>query len=498
MCAPDGSGGAFVVWRDPRNYGTTSYDLYAQHVTADCRATPGWQEQGMPVARSVAAEYPYGILADAHGGVWVEFVEGGSSGGSRLQHLGSDGVPVGSFPADGLLLGPGTSFSQPVGLFPSTDGAVLAIWSGTQSSAGYFALRFTSDTTPAPGWPASGRLLPLRSSSNPNVFAAAPAGGLVTAWLDRNYVVRAGRLDAECALPTGWTATGVALSTSATLPTLPTRPVVTSDGANGLFVAWSLSSPVLVPTPPPGVGDIFLAHVIADGTIAAGWPAGGLDVTPTIAEEYVARLVPAPDLGVVVVFERGRLDSADIFASRVAGGDVVPVQVSLVASHWNGTAIELEWFLGEPPVRVDVQRDDGGGWSRVATLAPDGTGRVAWNDIEVAPGRAYAYRLSWNERGATLTGGETTVDVPAQTLSMAASCALGADRAVFRLVLAPGLPARFTLHDLQGRRVAHLDLAAGEPTREVALPTGALPAGVYLARLEQGRSRAGAKIVVRR
>lgn len=493
MCAPDGSGGAFVVWRDPRDYGMTSYDLYAHHVTSDCRSTAGWPKQGAPVARSIEAENPHALLADVSGGAWVEFEAGPSPGHASLQHLGPDGLPVGSFPADGLPLAPGAEDSQAAGVFPTTHGDVLAICHATTNSPGYYASRFSSDTTRAPGWPAGGRRLPIAGGT---AFAPAEDGGVVTAWLDRLQVVRAGRVDAEGALPFGWSANGVPLSASTAPAAVPQLTAVTSNGANGVFVAWSLYSPL--PNPPPGVGDIYLSHVLADGTLAPGWPTQGLDVTPTPAYETVPRLVPAPDLGVVVVFERGSLDSTDILASRVAGGDVVPVQVSLVAAHWNGVAIDVEWFLGEPPARVEVERDDGSGWSRVATLAPDGQGHVSWTDAAVVAGRRYAYRLSWNERGATLTGGETVVDVPAQALSMAARCAPGADRAVFRLVLAPGLPARLTLHDVQGRRVAHVDVAAGEPTRELALPTGALAAGVYLARFEQGPAGVHAKVVVTR
>ncbi len=45
--APDGFGGAYIVWEDGRNYDSTGYDIYAQHFDAD--GVPQWATGGVPI-----------------------------------------------------------------------------------------------------------------------------------------------------------------------------------------------------------------------------------------------------------------------------------------------------------------------------------------------------------------------------------------------------------------------------------------------------------------
>ena len=49
-------------------------------------------------------------------------------------------------------------------------------------------------------------------------------------------------------------------------------PMVVPDGAGGAFVAWRELSPT-------NGSDVYLQRVTASGTIAPGWPPGGLAVT---------------------------------------------------------------------------------------------------------------------------------------------------------------------------------------------------------------------------
>src|SRR5262249_51644249 len=156
VVAPDGAGGAYVLWQDDRDFATTSYDMYAQHLTGSGSVAPGWPETGLPVCvQPGEVGGPYFALPDDSGGVVFEWGDGrpGAPGGYALR-VHADGSLAPGWPANGLLLtsrgnsvvgrdeaGGFYAASPTQGEFPGFDGA-------------YYLLRYTFDGVPAPGWPA--------------------------------------------------------------------------------------------------------------------------------------------------------------------------------------------------------------------------------------------------------------------------------------------------------------------------------------------------------
>src|SRR5688572_19193295 len=61
VAAPDGQGGAYVVWLDTRAGNT---DLYAQHVTASGSIAAGWAADGIAVCVDPTTAGPPRIAAD--------------------------------------------------------------------------------------------------------------------------------------------------------------------------------------------------------------------------------------------------------------------------------------------------------------------------------------------------------------------------------------------------------------------------------------------------
>jgi hypothetical protein len=88
---------------------------------------------------------------------------------------------------------------------------------------------------------------------------------------------------------------------------------VLADGSGGAFFAWTDKR--------GGAEDVYLQHVTVAGVIAPGWPATGLQVCTTVSRKLEPQLVADGAGGVLVVWTdyRGGPSNGDIFAARVNG-----------------------------------------------------------------------------------------------------------------------------------------------------------------------------------
>jgi hypothetical protein len=123
----------------------------------------------------------------------------------------------------------------------------------------------------------------------------------------------------------------------------------------------------------------------------------------------------------------------------------------------------------------------------VATF--DGTGRLRYEDRDVAPGARYAYRLGWTESGSERFSVETWVDVPV-ALSLALegarpNPAVGPLTVAFTLPRAE--PATLELLDVSGREVLAREVGSLGPGHHVLRlgECGCTPPGMYWLRLAQ-------------
>jgi len=129
----DGEGGAYLVWRDVRNYAVTSTDLYAQRVSPTGSELWGAGD----VVVSAATDRQQGIDAVSHGpgGLvvsWTDFRDDTFTD-IYAQRLDSSGAPAG--PIDGAAVS--TAFSSQYTSTIVSDGAQGAIvaWYDYRDSA---------------------------------------------------------------------------------------------------------------------------------------------------------------------------------------------------------------------------------------------------------------------------------------------------------------------------------------------------------------------------
>ncbi len=183
-------------------------------------------------------------------------------------------------------------------------------------------------------------------------------------------------------------------------------------------------------------------------------------------------------------------------------GSTTDAEASLVDARVVDGVARVTWSVSVPGARFTVMRNPGGGgWTTLATLDADGTGRVVVSDPAVTTGMRYGYRLVADGNPARVLA-ETWVDVPAQARfalrGVLANPTSGPLRVAFELTGRGA--ATLELFDVGGRRVASRNAGAlGAGPHELDLSAGQRFApGVYVVQLREGTAVCRTRAVVLR
>ncbi|MBP8137206.1 MAG: hypothetical protein KAY61_03305, partial [Candidatus Eisenbacteria bacterium] len=186
-------------------------------------------------------------------------------------------------------------------------------------------------------------------------------GGLILAWRDdRNAGVTGTDIYVQRLNSSGaalWTANGLAVCTAANTQQFPK---IVSDGAGGVFVAWSDWRDSATSN-----SDVYAQHVLSGGTMA--WTANGVVACNATASQLPASLAPDGYGGVVVSWTDSRnfaTTGTDLYAQRIT---------STGAPQWTLNGLVICNAAG------DVTP---------GPMVADGTGTVwmAWTDTRAAGG----------------------------------------------------------------------------------------------------------------
>jgi hypothetical protein len=317
-------------------------------------------------------------------------------------------------------------------------------------------------------------------------------GGAFVAWEGAPGGVRVQRILSNGTVAPGWTPnTGARMST---YPNYFDEAVMCPDGAGGVYVAATAEgSPV-----------VFVQRLTATGQIAAGWPATGRNPSNVPSYSSHPSLVSDGRGGAILVWNEERFEGIACYAELFPGDGATPVMMSLVSAQALSDRIDLSWSVAlAPGSQITLERStNADAWSELATLSPDGDGRVTYADHAVAPATRYGYRLAWGAPGAEQRGGEAWIQTPAAQLALAGlrpNPSTGADLKV-AFTLASTEPAQLELMDVAGRRVASRDvgsLGVGPHLEPLTVGQHVSP-GLYWVRLSQGARSLVAKAVVAR
>jgi len=444
MLGSDDQGGLIVAWSDSRN--GIGGEIFAQRVAPSGEVISGWPANGKQIIAGLGGGAIWGVVSDGVGGAYI-------------------GWQTGHDP-------------------------YLSAW-------GVSALRILADGSTAPGWPAGG--LPVAPVASDQVLTSVVAdgtGGVLLAWSDQHqqpavaYVQRL-RPDGTTAL--GWPAGGARVSD---LVSWQLEPVLASGGDGGAYVVLELD------TDSGQKG--YIQHFAAGGAPAPGWPASAVSlVYPTVffAFQQSEFAITSDGAGGAIVawndtrVMNGQAFSNQIYAQRYFGDGPTPVLVALVSTDAQPDRVALVWHDAGRTLSVATvyRRRDGEAWDALGSTTFDGSGRLQYEDRDVAPGARYAYRLGWTESGAEQFSAESWVDVPvALTLALEGARpnpAVGPLTVAFTLPRAE--PATLALLDVSGRQVLAREVGSLGPGRHLIRlgECGCTPPGMYWLRLAQaGRS----------
>lgn len=374
--APDGKGGAIVVWGDDRE---GNVDLYAQRIGAD--GTAQWTEDGILICDWPTTQINYAVIADGAGGAiiaWEDDIFG--SADIFAQRIDEDGSPL--WTADGIDVCT-SSFDQnePALATDGVGGAIIAWDDHRGGPSDIYAQRI--DGSGAAMWTANGKVICNAVNTQYSQCIVADSwGGAIIAWLDyrnsANPIVWAQRINRYGTIL--WTPNGIAAST--TVENMYT-PAIVSDGRNGAIITWSQVV---------GLGQDILAQRMSYlGN--REWSNSGAIVCSSSQVQKEPAIVADGALGAVIAWQDYRSGSnRDIYAQKISG-DGLPV--------WNINGISV-CTEGSDQVRVCAASDGVGG------------AIFAWEDYR--PGSSadvYAQRIercgNWGYPSPTIT---SVADVP--------------------------------------------------------------------------------------
>jgi hypothetical protein len=175
-------------------------------------------------------------------------------------------------------------------------------------------------------------------------------------------------------------------------------------------------------------------------------------------------------------------------------------ELALISADADPDRVHLEWFASTSRTATVERRDTSGPWTALARVAPDGTGRIAYDDRGVTPGLRYGYRLAVPDGTNIEYSGETWLDVPleARFALEGARPNPSIDGLVVHFSVPSSAPTRLEVLDVAGRRICSVAPPIDRPGSQVVNLDrgGLLNPGLYFIRLTQGPRAAMARAVV--
>ena len=224
--------------------------------------------------------------------------------------------------------------------------------------------------------------------------------------------------------------------------------------------------------------------LLTDAT--SDWTTASTNLTPKQGDQLA---LYGADGSVYVAWTDARDGNPNIYSLPI---DIATAtEASLASSQVTPGRVVLDWYAAgraNQPATLE-RRDPGGGWGAIDHAIVGGDGSLRFVDTGVTGGRTYGYRLAFADGPLTLYSTEAEIFVPSSfDLALAAPRPNPASGPLwFSVTLPDAAPARLTLVDVAGRRIASREVGPlGTGVHRVTLAEGSvLPPGLYLARLER-------------
>jgi len=211
------------------------------------------------------------------------------------------------------------SQTSPVSL-PDGSGGMFVAWVDSRAGGDdIYATHILKGGSPAPGWPANGvAICTATSTQYGQALATDGAGGFFVTWQDARSVtswdIYAQHITSAGTVAAGWPVNGLGVATTTQDEQVPE---ICSDGASGAFIVWTYTF-----TPSTDY-DIYGTHVLANGTLATGWPAGGKGLVTPAGIQNSPSICPDGLGGAFVAYEDNLGGNYDVKLLQVSASATV-------------------------------------------------------------------------------------------------------------------------------------------------------------------------------
>ncbi len=409
----DGSGGAFIAWKDNRNW-ATGPDIYVQHMDslgyalwttngaivcneATDQSTPGlvtdmagglivcwsdrrtgidrdvyvqrigpggnrlWSLQGLPVANKSNREHNEKIISDGAGGAIIAWEEQDSVTAmwnvcaQRVNASGQrlwnvNGVPVCNVTGNRIN----------VKLQKDGKGGAFIIWQDARNGVDYAIYAQHMDATGNYLWSPAGVMVTDATGDqiNPKLDPDSSSGGIYVSWVDKrtyiDYDIYAQRID-SLGNKLWQTHGNPVCVTSANQSAID---IFSNSKSNGLIVCWKDNR--------GGDYDIYAQRLTPTGT--AAWPLNGIVVSNANYDQLNPNITGDGNGGVIITFQDSSSGPWDIKAQRITNAGT---------TVWQNNGVNVGSAADEQKSPKNVSDNNGG------TIVVFMDKRTTQNDIYV-------------------------------------------------------------------------------------------------------------------
>lgn len=313
---PRGTTGAIIAWQDMRSepgYG----DIYAQRV--DMTGNVLWTTYGVPICTatgpfSEGAQINPVMVSDGSGGAIIAWQDGRGDpqGGADVyaQRVRQAGDVF--WTTDGIPICNETGLQGPFCIVSDgSDGAIITFADTRTGDWDIYAQRVNSSGDIL--WTTSGVPICTRTHVQASAIAISDgSGGAIIAWADSgnavDYDIYAQRVNASGSVL--WKANGIPICSEINSQKAPN---IASDGSGGAIITWE--------DPRGGTLDIYTQRI--DGSGNTMWTANGIPICSAPYSQKATSIVSDGSNGAIITWEDGRsndpVEPYDIFAQRVDG-----------------------------------------------------------------------------------------------------------------------------------------------------------------------------------
>lgn len=297
----DGAGGAIITWEDTRD---SHFDIYAQRI--DARGNVLWTKDGIPVCVAAENQNRPKIISDGAGGAiitWMDMRSGIENSDIYAQRIDANGSP--QWTTNGIPICSVANIQTSPCIAPDGTGGAIIIWQDFRTNyADLYAQRINGNGEAM--WAKDGVLVcgSLGAQSAPMAVGDG-AGGAIVAWQDfrRSYAdIYAQRIDGGGNVL--WEKGGVAICTALGHESFQ---VIIGNGAEGAIVAWVDTR--------NGNNDIFAQQI--DGNGVVHWLNDGIPVCTAAGNQNYPVITSDGAGGVILAWWDMRSGEFNIYAQRI-------------------------------------------------------------------------------------------------------------------------------------------------------------------------------------